>query len=213
MVSCPLAPPAFGANPAHRLHRKWASRTVGPTLRRRAISIAGSGGDGQQWIAPRAGIRPWLLANYLQSVQISQLVESRSMVNGARRAGPLPGPGQQLAAHPVQLADVAFQVKLPAVPRVERFDYAAESAGRPCASIGKSSMRRRFASAEAPGSSSCRRCSPGPARSAEVEVLPEELGKARRSDEGGGKDPRLGRPGVGRRRRFGCGRGGCVVAW
>ena len=43
-----------------------------------------------------------------------------------------------------------------------------------------------------PGSSSCRRCSPG-RRAAEVEVLPEELGQAKAQGEGGGKD----QPGIG----------------
>ena len=54
-----------------------------------------------------------------------------------------------------------------------------------------------------------------PRRAAEIEVLPEELGQAKAQGEGGGKD----QPGIGHqavvvegRRRFGCGRGGGVVA-
>ena len=56
------------------------------------------------------------------------------MVNGASPgSGPrLPGPGQQLAAHPVQLADMAPpEAAQEGAQGGRRFDYAAESAGRP----------------------------------------------------------------------------------
>ena len=65
------------------------------------------------------------------------MVESRSIVKGAS-PGPAPacpGPGQQLAAHPVQLADVA-----PAKAAQEsaqcgwRLDQAVENTGRPTGS-------------------------------------------------------------------------------
>ena len=71
--------------------------------------VSGAGGDGQQRVvAPLAGIVVVAGALLGQSVG---LADGGIEVDGERRvagSGPSgPGPGQQLPAHPVQLADVA----------------------------------------------------------------------------------------------------------
>ena len=70
----------------------------------------------------------------LVSGEVSQIVESRSMVNGAS-PGPdpsRPGPGQQLAAHPVQLADMAPpEAAQEGAQGGGCLDYASESGGHP----------------------------------------------------------------------------------
>ena len=145
------------------------------------------------------------------------MVESRSMVNGAS-PGPAPAcqaRGQQLAAHPVQLADVA-----PAKAAQEdaqggwRLDYAAESAGRPASAQGIGVVDAVAASQRGSDQRHYLVAGVGPARRiAQVQALLYQLGKAEvqgpRWLEGAG---RRWPPGGGRRRRFGCGRGGCVVA-
>ena len=96
--------------------------------------LAGTGGDGQQRvIAPLAGVavvsRPFL-------VQSVSLADGRIKVDGewrvaGSRSG-LPCPCQQLAAHPVQLADMAPpEAAQESAQGGGRLDYAAESAGRP----------------------------------------------------------------------------------
>ena len=110
MVSCPLAPPQRTRPTVSR--RKWAAPRdgVGPALAQPGHQhVAGSGGDGQQWvIAPCTGIA--VVAGALLGQSVS-LADRRIKVDGEWRvagSGPrLPGPGQQLAAHPVQLTDVA----------------------------------------------------------------------------------------------------------
>ena len=67
------------------------------------------------------------------------MVESRSMVSGqtgwpsVAGSGPsLPSPGQQFAAHPIQLAHMAPpEAAQEGAQGGRRLDYAAESAGRP----------------------------------------------------------------------------------
>ena len=96
--------------------------------------VAGAGGDGQQRvIAPLAGIavvaRPFL-------GQTVGLVDGGVQVDGQRRVAgsrpSRPGPGQQLPAHPIQLADVAPPEAAQEGPQGGwRLDHAAESAGRP----------------------------------------------------------------------------------
>ena len=68
--------------------------------------------------------------------QSVSLADRRIKVDGEWRVAgsgaSLPGPGQQLAAHPVQLADVApGEAAQESAQGGWRFDYAAESAGRP----------------------------------------------------------------------------------
>ena len=67
------------------------------------------------------------------------------------------------------------------------------------------------ASAEAPRSSPCRRCWPGPGRYPIQALAP--AGKGRGGGLGSpGAAAQHWPPGGGRQTRFGCGRGGCVVA-
>ena len=189
-------PPGPGmAHPAHRLMQEvgGAPGGVGPALAQAGHQhVAGSGGDDQQRvIAPLAGIAVVACALLGQSVS---LADRRIKVDGKWRvagsgAG-LPGPRQQLAAHPVQLADLA-----PAKAAQEgaqggwRFDYAAESAGRPAGAqrigvVDAVAARQRGGHQGhdlVTGVSSARRI-------AQVEVLPEELGKAKAQGEGGRKD-------------------------
>ena len=87
-----------------------AAGGVGPALAQPGHQhVSGAGGDGQQWVvAPLAGIAVVAGALLGQSVG---LADGGIEVDGERRvagSGPSgPGPGQQLPAHPVQLADVA----------------------------------------------------------------------------------------------------------
>ena len=82
----------------------------------------------------RTSSRADCLVTTVVSEEVSQTVESRSMVNGAS-PGPAPsgpGPGQQLPAHPVQLADVAPPEAAQEGPQGGwRLDRAAQGAGRP----------------------------------------------------------------------------------
>ena len=96
--------------------------------------VAGAGGDGQQrMVAPRTGVA--VVAGALLGQTVG-LADGGVQVNGQGRvagsgAG-LPGAGQQLAAHPVQLADVAPpEAAQEGAQGGGRLDYAAESAGRP----------------------------------------------------------------------------------
>ena len=125
------------AHPPHRLPQEvgGAPNGVGPALAQpRHQHVAGSGGDGQQRvIAPLAGIavvaRPCL-------GQTVGLADGGVQVDGQRRTAgsrpSSPGPGQQLAAHPIQLADLAPPEAAQEGPQGGwRLDHAAESAGRP----------------------------------------------------------------------------------
>ena len=134
-MSCPAGPAA--ANPSHRLTQEvgGAPGGVGPALAQPGHQhVAGSGGDGQQWvIAPCTGIA--VVAGALLGQSVS-LADRRIKVDGEWRvagSGPSrPGPGQQLAAHPVQLTDVAPpEAAQEGAQGGGRLDYAAESAGRP----------------------------------------------------------------------------------
>ena len=96
--------------------------------------VSGAGGDGQQRVvAPLAGIAVVAGALLGQSVG---LADGGIEVDGERRvagSGPSgPGPGQQLPAHPVQLADVAPPEAAQEGPQGGwRLDRAAQGAGRP----------------------------------------------------------------------------------
>ena len=105
-----LAPGSAVAHPPHRFTQEVGSAAGGVgDSRRRATDVAGAGGDGQQRvIAPRTGVAVVAGALLGQSVG---LADRRIKVDGewcvAGSGTGLPDPGQQLAAHPVQLADMA----------------------------------------------------------------------------------------------------------
>ena len=106
-----LSPGPAAAHPPHRLTQEvgGAAGGVGPALGQAGHQhVAGSGGDGQQRVvAPRTGVAVVAGALLVQTVG---LADGGVQVNGEWRvAGScsgLPGPGQQLVAHPVQLADM-----------------------------------------------------------------------------------------------------------
>ena len=87
-----------------------AASGVGPALAQAGHQhVAGAGGDGQQRVvAPLAGIAVVACALLGQSVGLADggiQVNGQGPVAGSRPV--LPSPGQQLAAHPVELTDVA----------------------------------------------------------------------------------------------------------
>ena len=125
------------------------------------------------------------------------MVESRSIVNVAS-PGPAPsgpGPGQQLPAHPVQLADVAPpEAAQEGAQGGWRLDRAAQGAGRPPGAqhIGvvnavAPSQRRRHQRHHLVA-----RVRP-PRGIAQVEALPDEFGQAEVPRQGGRKE----QPGIG----------------
>ena len=72
-----------------------------------------------------------------------------------------PGPGQQLAAHPVQLADMAHRKLHRNVPRVDgALTVPPQGASCPagCATRRRRQCSRRQPAPTQPGSQSCRRC-------------------------------------------------------
>ena len=93
------------ANPAHRFTQEVGGAASGVGNQH----VAGAGGDGQQRvIAPLAGIAVVACALLGQSVGLADggvQVNGQGPVAGSRPG--LPSPGQQLAAHPVELTDVA----------------------------------------------------------------------------------------------------------
>ena len=107
-----LSPGPAVAHPPHRLTQEVGGATggVGTALAQPGHQhLAGAGGNGQQRvIAAGAGIAVVACALLGQSVG---LADGRVQVNGqgpvaGSRPG-LPSPGQQLAAHPVELTDLA----------------------------------------------------------------------------------------------------------
>ena len=109
-MSCPPGPGV--AHPPHRLTQELggAAGGVGPALAQPGHQhVAGSGGNGQQRvIATDAGVAVVAAALLGQSVGLADRrikVDGEWCVAGAGTG--LPGPGQQLAAHPVQLADMS----------------------------------------------------------------------------------------------------------
>ena len=125
------------------------------------------------------------------------MVESRSMVNGAS-PGPAParpGPGQQLAAHPVQLADVApTEAAQEGAQGGGCLDCAAQGAGGPAGAqhVGvvdavSPSQRRRNQ-----GHHLVARVRPARG-AAKVELVVDQFGQAQAPGQGGRKD----QPGIG----------------
>ena len=154
--------------------------------------VAGAGGDGQQRvIAPGAGVA--VVAGALLGQAVG-LADGRIEVDGKWRvAGSgsgLPCPCQQLAAHPVQLADVA-----PAKAAQEdaqggwRLDYAAESAGRPASAQRIGVVDAVAASQRGSDQRHYLVAGVGPARRiAQVQALLYQLGKAEVQGQGGWKE-------------------------
>ena len=107
-----LSPGPAAAHPPHRLTQEvgGAPGGVGAALPEPGHQhVAGAGGDGQQRvIAPGAGVavmtRP-LLGQPIGLADGGVQVDGQRPGAGSRTSRP--GPGQQLAAHPVQLADMA----------------------------------------------------------------------------------------------------------
>ena len=113
-----------GPSVAHSPHR--LTQAVGAS-RSRDQHVAGSGGDGQQRvIAPGAGVA--MVSRGLADGGIQ--VDGERPVAGSGAQPPCPG--QQLAAHPVQLADMAPPEAAQEGPQGGgRLDHAAERASRP----------------------------------------------------------------------------------
>ena len=108
---------------------------VGPALAQPGHQhVAGSGGHGQQRvIAALAGV-PVAAGSLLgQAVGLADggvQVDGQRPVAGSGSGGP--GPGQKLAAHPVQLADVAPPETVQESPQGGgRFDHAPQHRGDP----------------------------------------------------------------------------------
>ena len=128
----------------------------------------------------------------------------------------LPGPGQQLAAHPVELTDMAPpEAAQEGAQGGWRLDRAAQGAGRPprCATHRRRQCSRRPPAQTQPGSSSCPRCTGPPRRIAQVEALLDEFGQAEMPGQGSRKE----QPGIGHQAAVVEGDldpigGGCVVA-
>ena len=99
------------AHPPHRFTQEVGSAAsgVGTALAQPGHQhVAGSGGDGQQWvIAPRAGVVVVSRPFFVQSIGLADggvQVDGQGQVAGSGPSGPCAC--QQLAAHPVELTDM-----------------------------------------------------------------------------------------------------------
>ena len=125
------------AHPSHRLTQEvgGAPSGVSPACAEPDHQhIAGAGGDGQQRvIAPLSGVTVVARSLLGQSVCLADggvQVDGQWPVAGPGPGGP--GTGQQLPAHPVQLADVAPpEAAQEGTQGGWRLDHAADGAGRP----------------------------------------------------------------------------------
>ena len=175
-----------------------AAGGVGPALAQTGHQhLAGAGGNGQQRVIPsRAGVA--VVARSLLGQSIG-LADGRVQVDGQGRvagSGPSgPCPGQQLAAHAVELTDMP-----PAKAAQEgaqggwRLDHAAENTDRPtgaqrigvvdavAASQGGGDQRQHLVPRVRPSRGI-----------AQVEALLDEFGQAEMPGQGGRKE----QPGVG----------------
>ena len=197
-MSCPLAPPQrtappFPAGSGRRRGRCWPGILAQPGHQH----VAGSGGDGQQRvIAPGAGVA--VVAGALLGQAVG-LADGRIEVDGewcVAGSGPSrPGPGQQLAAHPVQLADMAPPEAAQEGPQGgRRLDRAAQGAGGPAGAqhvgvvdaVAPSQRRRNQGHHLVAGVR--------PARgAAKVEMVVDQFGQAQAPGQGGRKE----QPGIG----------------
>ena len=169
LVSCPLAPPQEPGSPSH----------------------AGSRRPGRCWPGPRASARrrfrrrrQQLIAPYSRDGESVSLADR--LVDGeCWRRPSRPGPATR--GSPQSRADVApGEAAQEGAQGGWRFD-TQESAGRPAGA------QRIGVAMQSPPASADHHLVAGvrPARrAAEVEVLPEELGKAKAQGEGGGKTAR-----------------------
>ena len=175
-----------------------AAGGVGPALAQPGHQhVSGAGGDGQQRVvAALAGIAVVAGALLGQSVGLADggvQVNGQGPVAGSRPG--LPSPGQQLAAHPVELTDVAPpEAAQEGAQGGWRLDRAAQGAGRPPGAqhIGvvnavAPSQRRRHQRHHLVA-----RVRP-PRGIAQVEALPDEFGQAEVPRQGGRKE----QPGIG----------------
>ena len=167
-------------------------------------------------VAPLAGIAVVACALLGQSVGLADGgVQVNGQGPGAGSRPDLPSPGQQLAAHPVELTDVAPpEAAQEGAQGGWRLDRAAQGAGRPPGAqhIGvvnavAPSQRRRHQRHHLVA-----RVRP-PRGIAQVEALPDEFGQAEVPRQGGRKE----QPGIGHQAAvvegdLGSGRGGCVAA-
>ena len=188
------------ANPAHRFTQEvgGAPSGVGAALAQPGHQhLASAGGDGQQRvIAPLAGIAVVACPLLGQSVGLADggvQVNGQGPVAGSRPG--LPRPGQQLAAHPVELTDVAPpEAAQEGAQGGWRLDRAAQGAGRP-----PGAQHIGVVNAVAPSQRGghqrhhlVARVRP-PRGIAQVEALLDEFGQAEMPGQGGRKE----QPGVG----------------
>ena len=132
-----LSPGPSMAHPAHGLPQEvgGAPNGVGPALAQpRHQHLSGAGGDGQQRvIAPLASVTMVTRPLLGQSVGLAHgrvQVDGQRPFAGSRTSGP--GPGQQLPAHPIQLADVATpEAAQESSQGGWRLDYTADGASCP----------------------------------------------------------------------------------
>ena len=145
------------------------------------------------------------------------MVESRSMVSGAS-PGPRPsrpGPGQQLPAHPIQLADVAPPEAAQEGPQGgRRLDHATMT---PARSRRRAARRRRQCSHRRPtpmppGSASCLQRWLGQGRISQVNVAVDQFTRPRCWARVTGRISPALATSDDHQRQFGCGRGAQVVA-
>ena len=167
-----------------------AAGGVGPALAQPGHQhVSGAGGDGQQRVvAPLAGIAVVAGALLGQSVGLADggvQVNGQGPVAGSRPG--LPSPGQQLAAHPVELTDVAPpEAAQEGAQGGWRLDRAAQGAGRP-----PGAQHIGVVNAVAPsrrGSDQRQHLVPSvrpSRRSAEVKVMVDEFPQAQVPGEGG----------------------------
>ena len=214
-----LSPGPAVAHPPHRLTQEVGGATggVGPALAQPGHQhLAGAGGNGQQRvIAAGAGIA--VVARSLLGQSLG-LADGRVQVDGQGRvagSGPSgPGPGQQLAAHAVELTDMPPPEAAQERPQGgRRFDHAAWNTDRPtsaqrigvvdavAASQRGSDQRQHLVPSVRPSR-----------RAAEVKVMVDEFPQAQVPGEGGPAGAgRHWPPGDGRQRGCGYGRV-CSVA-
>ena len=177
---------------------RGAAGGVGPALAQPGQQhVAGSGGDGQQRvIAPRTGVAVVACALLGQSVGLADggvQVDGQGPVAGS---GPSrPGPGQQLAAHPVQLADMAPpEAAQEGAQGGGRLSCETENAGGPAGALrigvvdavatGQRGGHQRHHLVTGVGSAFCM---------AQVQAPVNQLGQAKAQGEGGRKN----QPGIG----------------
>ena len=185
------------AYPSHRLTQEvgGAASGVGSTLAQPSHQhVAGASDDGQQRvIAPLAGVAVVARSLLEQSVGLTdggiQVYGQRPVI--IQRSGSRPsGPGQQLPAHPIQLASVAPTEAPQECPQGGwRLDHAAQHPRGPA-----STQHVGIVNAVATGQSGCHQRHDLVARvgsawgTAQVQVLVNQLGQAQMPSQRGRQD-------------------------